>query len=70
MSLVQDSGSASMTTFATPCNPGEPGGVAAAAVLRPSTQRDSVEALGLLLGVLGVLLGLVLTVGATLPIGP
>jgi hypothetical protein len=59
-----------MTTFAAPRNAGELGGVAATAVLRPSTPRDRVEALGLLLGVLGVLLGLVLTVGATLPIGP
>ncbi len=38
------------------------------ALLRPSG-RDKVEALGLLVGMLAVLLGLALTVGATLPIG-
>ncbi len=59
-----------MTTFANTHNAGELGGVAATAVRRPSTRRDRLEVLGLLLGVLSVLLGLVLTVGATLPIGP
>jgi hypothetical protein len=39
-----------------------------AVVLRPSG-RAKVEALGLLVGMLAVLLGLALTVGATLPIG-
>ena len=38
------------------------------AFLRP-TGRAKVEALGLLLGMLAVLLGLALTVGAALPIG-
>ena len=59
-----------MTTFATPSSGGEPGGVTATAILRPTTRRARVEALGLLWGVLGVPLGLALTVGATLPIGP
>jgi hypothetical protein len=59
-----------MTAFATPHNAWEPGVVGATVALRPSTRRARVEALGLLLGVLGVLLGLVLTVGAPLPVGP
>ena len=39
-----------------------------AVLLRP-TGRDKFEALGLLVGMLAVLLGLALTVGAKLPIG-
>ena len=59
-----------MTTFATSQPGGEPVGIGGIAVVRRSSRRDTVEALGLLLGVLGILLGLALTVGATLPIGP
>jgi hypothetical protein len=40
------------------------------AVVRPPSQREKVEALGVLLGMLGVLLGLALTVGVPAPLGP
>jgi len=59
-----------MTTFATREHGREPGGITGMAVMRRSSRRDTLEALGLLLGVLVILLGLALTVGATLPIGP
>lgn len=59
-----------MTTFATRDDAGEHDGAAAILIPGPSTRRNRLEALGLLLGVLGVLLGLALTVGAPPPIGP
>jgi hypothetical protein len=36
-------------------------------VVRPPSRREKHDALGLLLGMLGILLGLALTAGATLP---
>ncbi len=59
-----------MTTFAAPQHGGEPGGIAGDAVVPEPGRRDKIEALGLLLGMLGILLGLALTVGATFPFGP
>ncbi len=59
-----------MTTFAVSQHSGEPGGTAGDAVIGRPSRRDTIEALGLLLGMLGILLVLALTVGATLPIGP
>lgn len=59
-----------MTTFAHSHHGGEQGGVDGDAVVRPPSRRDKIEALGLLLGMLGILLGLALTLGATLPFGP
>lgn len=59
-----------MTTFAGAHHPTEQRGIDGDAVVRPPSRRDKVEALGLLLGILGILLGLALTVGATLPSGP
>lgn len=58
-----------MTTFAAPQHGEEPAIAGDAVVLGPG-RRDKIEALGLLLGMLGILLGLALTVGATLPFGP
>jgi hypothetical protein len=40
------------------------------AVVRPPSRREKLEALGLLLGMLSILLGLALTIGVTLPFGP
>lgn len=39
-------------------------------VVRPPSQRDKIEVLGLLLYTLGILLGLALTIGPTLPSAP
>ncbi len=58
-----------MTTFPDAHHGSEQGGVDGDGVLRPASRRDKIEALGLLLGMLGILLGLTLTVGATLPFG-
>lgn len=59
-----------MTTFATREHGREPSDIAGIVARRRSSRRDTFEAIGLLLGVLIILLGLALTVGATLPIGP
>lgn len=59
-----------MTTLAGSHHDGEQGGLEGGAVVRPPSRRDKIEALGLLLGMLGILLGLALTVGGTLPFGP
>ncbi len=48
-----------MTTFATSRHGGEPGGIAGVAVIRRSGRRDTIEALGLLLGMLGKAVGAV-----------
>ncbi len=58
-----------MTTFAASQDSGEPGGIAGDAVIRRLGRRDKIEALGMLLGKLGILLGLALTVGTTFPFG-
>jgi hypothetical protein len=58
-----------MTTFATPELTGELGVVAEIRVVLRPDRRDTLEALGLILGMLGILLGVVLTVGAAFPIG-
>jgi hypothetical protein len=59
-----------MTTVADARRGGEQGGIEGDAVVQPPSRRDKIEALGLLLGMLGILLYLALTVGATLPSGP
>ena len=56
-----------MTTITTPEQRVEPDALAAAGT-RPVSRRDALEALGLLLGVLCILLLLVLTVGGSLPL--
>ena len=40
------------------------------AVVRPPTRREKLDALGLVLGTLGILLGFALTAGVTVPFGP
>ncbi len=64
-----------MTTVEAPEPRGESGDLAAivgrsaqADAVR-SSRRDALEVLGFLLGLTGVLLGLVLTLGAPIPIG-
>jgi hypothetical protein len=59
-----------MTTFAASQRGGEPGSTAGDAVIGRPSRRAKTEALGLLLGMLGILFGLALTVGAPLPFGP
>jgi hypothetical protein len=44
-----------MTTFADSHHAGEQGGIDGDAVLRPPSRRDRIEALGLLLGIPGIL---------------
>ncbi len=58
-----------MTTFATPELTGELGVVAEIRVVLRPDRRDTLEALGLILGMLGILLSVVLTVGAAFPTG-
>lgn len=58
-----------MTTFTDSHRGSEQGGVDGDAAVRPSSRREKLEALGLLLGVLGILLGLALTAGVTVPFG-
>ncbi len=64
-----------MTTFAGPEPRSETGDLVRAVAIRAgvgatgSSRREAFETLGLLLAVLGILLGLALTVGASIPIG-
>jgi hypothetical protein len=57
-----------VTTFADSHHGGEQGGIDGDAVVRPPSRRDKIEALGLLFGMLGILLYLALTIGATPPL--
>ena len=58
-----------MTTFAAQ-HDRRPDGIAGNAVTWRPGRREKIEALGLLVGMLGILLGLAFTVGAPLPFGP
>ena len=57
-----------MTTVTTPEQRVEPDALAGTPGTRPASRRDALEALGLLLGVLCILLLLALTVGGSLPL--
>lgn len=58
-----------MTTFATPRRDEVAVDAAAIVAVSRASRRDGIGALGLLLGMLGILLGLALTVGASGRIG-
>ena len=51
-------------------HPIEQPGIEGVPVAQPPSRRDKIEVLGILLGMLGIILGLALTVGRTLPFGP
>ncbi len=58
-----------MMTFGTSAQPAEPGDHAEVAVAGRLSRRDSIESLALLVGMFGILLGLTLTMGASIVIG-
>lgn len=58
-----------MTTFPGSHRGTAQDGVGGDAVVRPLSRRDKLYALGLLLSLLGILLGVTLAIGGTLPIG-
>lgn len=55
-----------MTTFPSPHHATEQRGTDRDPVVRLPSRREKIEVLGFLLGMLGILLGLALTVGPTL----
>jgi hypothetical protein len=63
-------GRASMTTVPDSPHGTELARVDGDAVVRRTSRREKLEALGLLLGMLSILVGLALRVGVTLPFGP
>ena len=58
-----------MATFTSPRNSDTPGVTGGLIVVRRASHRELLEALGLLLGLFGVLLVLALTMGGALPVG-
>lgn len=58
-----------IATFAALVRGADPRAGADIALARRPGRQDRLEALGLLLGTLGILLGLVLTIGGAIPFG-
>ena len=58
-----------MTTFGALVDGPDPHAVADIALARRPSRQDRLQAVGLLLGTLGILLGLVLMGGGTIPFG-